>query len=144
MDAKPYDDSRDKRRRIVIAVIALVIVLIGLLWWHFRFWPEERAANKFFIALEQKNYEGAYALWMADPNWKQHPQNYSRYPFSAFYQDWGPPGDYGAITSHKIEDASNPDTGAGSGVIVSVQVNNRPVVAKIWIEKGNKSMSFPP
>src|SRR5690349_8722491 len=144
MDAKPYDESRDKRRRIVVAVVVFVLLLIAFAFWELRFWPEERVADHFFSAIEHKDFERAYAIWMADPNWKQHPEKYSRYPFNAFYQDWGPPSEYGTITSHKIEDAGNPETGAGSGVVVTVRINDRPVTVNVWVEKRDKSMAFPP
>lgn len=144
MDAKPYDESRDKRRRKIVIIIIIVLIVIGVGFWELRFWPEERVVNNFFSAIEHKDYERAYAVWMADPGWKQHPQKYDRYPFKQFYQDWGPPSEYGTITSHKVVDAGNPQTGAGSGVVVTVRVNGRPVTVSVWVEKGDKSMSFPP
>jgi len=144
MDAQPYDDTRAKRRRIVTSGVIFVILMLAFAAWETRFWPEERVVNRFFGQIETKNYEGAYALWTADPNWKQHPEKYARYPFSEFVQDWGPSSEYGTIRSHKIEGASNPPMGRGSGVIVEVQINGRPVTAGLWVEKADKSLSFPP
>jgi hypothetical protein len=144
MDAQPYDPTRDKRRRVVIIVVILILILIGGISWKLRFWPEERVANKFFSAIEHKNYERAYGIWMADPSWKQHPQKYGRYPFATFYEDWGPASEYGTITSHQIEGAGYPQTGPGNGVVVTVRINGRPVTATVWVSKNDKSMSFPP
>ena len=144
MDAQPYDEARAKRRRILTSVVIFIFLMLAFALWEMRFWPEERVVNKFFKQIEAQNYEGAYAFWTADPNWKQHPEKYARYPFTEFVQDWGPSSEYGTIHSHKIERASNPPAGRGSGVIVEVQVNDRPVTVGVWVEKSDKSLSFPP
>ncbi len=144
LDAQPVDEVREKqrlkRRRIVIATVTFVVLLLGFLWWELRFWPEERSVNRFFAAVESQNFEQAYAIWMADPNWKQHPQKYERYTFNDFYRDWGPGGEFGAIHSHKIEHSSN----GGSGAIIEIQINGRPVTTNLWVEKSDKSFSYPP
>ena len=144
LDAQPVDEVREKqrlkRRRIVIATVTFVVLLLGFLWWELRFWPEERSVDRFFAAVESQNFEQAYAIWMADPNWKQHPQKYERYTFNDFYRDWGPGGEFGAIHSHKIEHSSN----GGSGAIIEIQINGRPVTTSLWVEKSDKSFSYPP
>jgi len=144
MDAKPFDEAAAKRRRNLIFIIVFAVLLCAFAVWEMRFLPEERAADRFFKQIEAQNYEGAYGLWMADPDWKQHPEKYARYPFNEFVQDWGPGSEYGAIRSHKIERAEDPPMGRGSGVIVEAQINGRPVTAKVWVEKSDKSLSFPP
>jgi hypothetical protein len=145
MDAKPFDESRARRRRFQVLGAVIVAVILGLLWWNFRFWPEEQTVNHFFQRIEAGDLQGAYGIWMADPNWKQHPQKYARYNFGEFSLDWGPTGEYGVIHSHKIVAAGNPPGGAGSGVIVAARINERPdAVARIWVEKSDKSLSFPP
>lgn len=144
LDAQPVDEVREKlrirRRRIAIGVTVLVLLLAGLTWWKVRFWPEEHTVNKFFAAVEAGSFEQAYAIWMADPDWKQHPQKYERYTFNDFYRDWGPAGEFGAIHSHKIQHSSN----GGSGAIVEIQINGRPVTTSLWVEKSDKSLSYPP
>lgn len=144
MDAKPFDEAAAKRRRYTISILIFIVLLAAFTVWELRFMPEERAADRFFKQIEAQNFEGAYALWMADPDWKQHPEKYSRYPFNEFVQDWGAGSEYGAIKGHKVVGASDPSTGRGSGVIVEVQINGRPVTAKVWVEKSDKSISFPP
>ena len=42
-------------------------LLIGIIAWEFRYWPEEHQVNKFFDALQQQNFETAYGVWMNDP-----------------------------------------------------------------------------
>lgn len=144
-DAKPYDFAKAKRRRnTIIAVVIAVIVIGGLLFW-FRYLPYERQVDKFFTALQAKQYEKAYAIWMNDDEWKQHPQKYARYDYNSFYTDWGPSGDWGVIESHHVDDAiaPNPRKGA-SGVVVITTVNDRKERSCLWVEKKDKTISFPP
>lgn len=139
-EAKEYDPSRDrKRRNIIITIIVLVIVLAGL-GWHFRYWPEEHAVDTFFDALQQKDYEKAYGIWFNDPEWKQHPDKHKDYDFHDFYVDWGPGGEWGLIKTHKIYTT----VAGGSGVTVVVIVNGRSQAANVWVQKKDKTMSFPP
>ncbi|HLI63339.1 MAG TPA: hypothetical protein VKV05_08050 [Terriglobales bacterium] len=150
-EAKPYDAAAArKKRNIIIALVLLVLVLL-LVWWQLRFWPEEHVVDRFFDALQQQNYEQAYAIWMNDPDWKQHPQRYSRYTYHDFLQDWGPSGEWGIIKSHAIDGAAVPQGYSGtpfataSGVVVVVTVNQRIAdKAHIWVQKSDKTLSFSP
>lgn len=141
-EAKPYDPARERRRRlIIVSVISIVLIGAFLTWW-FRYWPEEHRVDRFFTALEQKNYEEAYSIWMNDPDWKKHPQNYPRYNFGEFYTDWGPGGEWGLISNHHVDGAAAPK--GGSGVVVVVTVNHRAEQARVWVEKSDKTMHFSP
>jgi hypothetical protein len=140
MDAQQYDEARDRRRRNLI-IIAVIVALV-LAWWayHLRDYPERHAANKFFAALEKGDVEGAYTLWMKDPDWKQHPQKYSNYSFGDFSQDWGPAGQWGIIKSYKVDCSYS----SGSGVIVEVTPNHRTEHADVWVDKSDKTLHFSP
>ncbi|MGH9670784.1 MAG: hypothetical protein ACRD3A_11825 [Terriglobales bacterium] len=142
-EAPAYDPRRARRKKELLAAGLLSLVLVGLLTYRFWNWREERAVDQFFSRLEQKDYEGAYAIWLADPGWRQHPQKYERYPYGDFYRDWGPGGEWGLIKSHQIETAVRPPQG-GSGVIVVVTINQRAQKAFIWVEKGDLSLTFSP
>jgi len=143
LDAQQYDPARERRRRLKIGgAVTLVLVLAGVAWIN-RNWMEERAVDHFFTALEQKNYEAAYGIWMHDPNWQQHTDRYKQYPFNDFYRDWGPGGEWGLIKSHKVYGSINP-SGGSSGVIVDVIVNERMEHARIWVQKSDKTLSFSP
>ena len=138
-----YDPRRTRRKQELLAAGVLSLILLGLLSYRFWNWREERAVDRFFTQLEQQDYEGAYTLWLADPEWRQHPQKYERYPYADFYRDWGPGGQWGLIRSHKIEAAVRPPHG-GTGVIVAVTVNGRAEKAFVWVEKSDLSLSFSP
>ena len=150
-EAKPYDAARARKRRMQILGIVVAVLIVGFIAWHFRHWSEEHQVDKFFTALEQQNFEKAYGVWMNDPDWKQHPQRYARYPFGEFMKDWGPGGEWGIIKSHTIDGTAVPQGGnAGafvspSGVVVVVTVNQRVgQKAHIWVEKSDKTLSFSP
>jgi hypothetical protein len=143
LDAREYDPARERRKRNrIISGIVLLLVLAALGWW-FRYWPEQRIADHFFADLQKRDYEAAYGVWMHDPQWKQHPDRFPKYPYHEFYQDWGPGGEWGLIKSHKIYAVGAPP-GGGSGVIVDMTVNDRAQPARVWVEKSDKTMSFSP
>jgi hypothetical protein len=121
LDAKEYDPRpRQRMLRLLGAFAALVVIALVFLW-VFRYWPQERVINRFFDGLEHKNFDAAFGIYNADPDWKQHPAKYNQYPLPQFMQDWGPSGEFGTIVSHKIECAK----GTGSGVILAVTVNGQ-------------------
>jgi hypothetical protein len=143
LDAQEYDYAKDRRKkRRIISAIVLVLVLLFLVWW-FRYWPEEHLVGKFFAALQRQDYNLAYGIWMRDPQWQQHPQRHSRYPFGDFYRDWGPGGEWGIIKTANVFGAST-CPGGGSGVVVDVVVNDRTEHAQVWVEKSDHTLSFPP
>lgn len=141
-DAKPYDFEKARRRRnLLITITVAVIVIGGLLFW-FRNWPYEHKVDHFFSALEQKNYENAYGVWMNDGEWKQHPQQYARYDFNAFLADWGPQGEWGVITSHHVDFAVAPKH--SSGLVIQTTVNERKERSCLFVDKHDGTISFPP
>src|ERR1700751_5406416 len=143
LDAKEYDPQKERKRRarIISAIVALLV--LGFLGWWFRYWPEERVADRFFDALQRQNYETAYGIWMNDPQWKHHPERYPKYPYNEFYRDWGPGGEWGLIKSHKVY-AVGARPGGGSGVLLALTVNARAARALVWVEKSDKPLNFSP
>jgi hypothetical protein len=143
LDAKEYDPGKERRKKVRIISAVVFLLLAGFFLWWFRYWPEERVAEHFFDALQKQDYESGYGIWMHDPQWRQHPDRYKKYPFNEFYTDWGPGGQWGLVKSHKIYAAGTPP-GGGSGVIVDIIVNDRAEHARVWVEKSDKTMSFSP
>ncbi len=143
LDAQEYDPEESRKRRMrIISAIAILLVVLALGWW-FRFWPYEHIAGKFFDALQKQDYKTAYGIWMHDPQWQQHPDQYPKYPFNEFYKDWGPGGEWGLIKTQKVYGASN-CPGGGTGVVVDVIVNDRAEHAQVWVEKSDRTLSYPP
>ena len=143
--AKPYDEAKVRRKRIRIIAACLAVMLVVGFGIAFRHWPYEHRVNKFFDALEAKDFEKAYGIWFNDPNWKTHPQDFTRYKYGEFYLDWGPGGEYGIIKEHSIDGAtSSGPWETGSGVIVQITVNKRAEPVRIWIERKDKTFGFSP
>ena len=147
MDAKEYDPRPAQRRMKIVAIVASIAVIAGVLWYFFRYWPEERVIDKFFDAVERGDMQSAYSLYFNDPDWQQHPQKYDRYTLGQFQLDWGPSGEYGKITSHHVECSTEPPKKGGaspSGVIVVVRINNRVETKSMWVEKKSKTITESP
>jgi len=143
LDAQEYDAERARKKKVrVISGLALALIVFGVLWW-FRFWPEERIVGHFFDALQKQDYKTAYAIWMHDLNWQQHPDQHSKYPFNEFYRDWGPGGEWGLIKTQQVYGAST-CPGPSTGVVVDVIVNDRAEHAQVWVEKSDHTLSYPP
>jgi hypothetical protein len=146
-EAKPLDPKLEARKlvakRVAIVLVVLAIILAPVLW-YFRNWPEEHVVDKFLTALENKDYNQAFALWNADPEWERHVERYKEYPFGQFQLDWGPSGDYGEIKSHKIFGSADPRSKVTnvSGVVVAAQINGRAEPACLWVEKKTHTISF--
>lgn len=126
----------------MISLILIALVIAFFAWW-FRFLPEEHTVGKFFNDLQRQDYKAAYGIWMHDPDWQQHPNEHSKYPFNDFYRDWGPGGEWGLIKTAKVYGAST-CPGPGSGVVVDVIVNDRAEHAQVWVEKSDHTLSYPP
>jgi hypothetical protein len=140
LDAQQYDPARDRRRRNRIIVLVVAVLICAWVAYHFRAYPERAAVGRLFAALQKQDYEAAYATWFRDPDWKQHKEKYSSYPFNDFYRDWGPGGEWGLVKSYHVDCSLSP----GNGVIVQVTVNGRAQHAYVWVQKSDKTLSFSP
>lgn len=140
LDAQPYDSSRDHRRHIWIAAIAMVVILSSWTAYHYRNYPQRKAVAQFFQALQEKHYEQAYGMWFNDPDWQKHPDKYKDYSYSDFYRDWGPGGEWGLIKTSYVTCSLS----VGNGVIVQLTVNNRLEHPNVWVDKSDKTFTFPP
>ena len=147
MDAKEYDPRPAQKRRKIIATVVVVVLAVAVYLYLTRYDSEKKVINNFFSAIERKDFDAAYAVYYADPDWKQHPEKYSSYTINQFKLDWGPSGEYGAITSHQVDCALEPpkkDFVSPSGVIVVVIINNRAETRSMWVEKKSKTVTDSP
>jgi hypothetical protein len=147
MDAKEYDPRPAERRRKIIATVVVAVVAISVYLYVTRYNPEKKVINNFFQAIEQKDFDKAYGIYEGDPDWKQHPEKYATYSVNQFKMDWGPQGDYGAITNHRIDCALEPpkkDLTSTTCFVIVVIINNRAEPRSMWVEKKSKTVSDSP
>ena len=144
LDAQPFDVARARRRKIKIVAALLAVVVLAVLAWMYRNWPEEHAVDRFFSALQQQHYEDAYGIYFNAPNWLQHREKYSKYPYSDFYRDWGPGGEWGLVKSHRIYGSANTKGFGAGGVLVEVIVNERSEHARMFVQRSDKTMTVYP
>ena len=140
LDAQQYDPAKEKRRKIKIALTVAAVLVLAVLGWLYRNWPEEHAVDRFFTALQKQDYEGAYGIYFHDPEWRQHAQKYSQYTYSDFYRDWGPGGEWGLVKSHRIGGSA----ATKGGVVVEVVVNDRADRARMFVQKSDKTLTIYP
>ena len=140
LDAPQYDPAKIRRRRIQLSAAVVVVLVIAVMGWFYRNWPEEHAVDKFFSALQKQDYEAAYGIYLHDPEWRQHVQKYSQYTYADFYRDWGPGGEWGLIKSHKVYGSAS----SKGGVLVEVVVNDRADRARIFVQKSDKTLTVYP
>jgi len=87
----PPAEKSAKSRAMAFTIVALALVVIAALYFKFRYYPEERAAEHFFDALVAGDADTAYRLWKPGPS----------YAMKDFMADWGPQGYYGPVKSYK-------------------------------------------
>jgi hypothetical protein len=136
----------EKSRAVPFTISALVLVALVVLFFVFRYYPEKKAASNFFDALVAGDTNKAYALWKPS----------SSYQMKDFLADWGPQGYYGPIKSYKIDRAKSATGASGVAITVSVspysplpepgdaEKSRKTKTVSIWVEKSDKSFSFPP
>jgi hypothetical protein len=144
LDAPLYDPAKARRRKIKIAVSIVAVIGLAVMAWLYRNWPEEHAVDKFFTAIQNKNFETAYGIYFNDPTWQQHQQKYTQYPYADFYRDWGPGGEWGLVKSHRIYGSANTKGFGGGGVVVEVVVNERSEHARMFVQKPEKTITVYP
>jgi hypothetical protein len=147
MDAKEYDPRPAQKLRKIIATAVVVVIAAAVYLYLTRYNSEKKVINNFFHAIEQKDFDAAYGIYQGDPDWKQHPQKYTVYTINQFKLDWGPQGEYGAITSHQVDCALEPpkkEFVTPSGVVVVVTINNRAEPRSMWVEKKSRTITDSP
>lgn len=144
---EPAELEQSKTKWRVLGVVVLVAAVAVVLYFTFRYYPEKRAVDRFFVALTAGDTARAYQIWQPGPTYKMED----------FLSDWGPNGFYGPVKSFRIVSARSPKHG-GSGVIITVDVSpftslpaegdieksRRTRRVQLWVETSNKSISFPP
>ena len=144
---EPPVETSSKSRHLKFVAGALVVLAAVALYFTFRFYPEQRAAQRFFDALVAGDTNAAYQLWKPGPS----------YRLQDFLADWGANGYYGPVKSYKILKITAPKDSSNS-VAVEVAISpfspmpdasdaeksRRTRVVTVWMNTEDKSFSFPP
>ncbi len=142
----PPAEKPHKSRALAITAVVLVIAIVTILYFTFRYYPEKKAAEHFFDALVAGDTDKAYGLWKASPNYK----------LNDFLADWGPQGYYGPIKSYKVISAKAPEKSTSIEVNVAISPftpfpepsdadkSRKTKMVPLWVQPGDKSFSFPP
>ncbi|HZY72369.1 MAG TPA: hypothetical protein VFE22_04605 [Edaphobacter sp.] len=152
LNAPEYNARREARNRNLLIGAGVLIFLIvvtcvgGYLLghgWFFSNLPAEHKVDNFFNALEAKDYEKAYAIWLNDPDWKQHPQKYD-YTLKRFTEDWTTESPVGRpIVSHHVDISKTDGSGTfGSGIIIAVRVNGGRKLF-MWYQRNDGTLTYP-
>ncbi|HVO57790.1 MAG TPA: hypothetical protein VMT51_08860 [Dongiaceae bacterium] len=142
----PPSEPSNKPKAIVYAAAGILVALLIVGYFLFRYYPEKKATEHFLNALVAGDTKKAYQLWKPSES----------YRFGDFLADWGPEGYYGPVKSYEIVKAES-KRGA-NGVIISVRVSRfAPMPDKadleksrwtkqvsVWVKSADKSLSFPP
>ncbi|MDE1154379.1 MAG: hypothetical protein PW735_01460 [Acidobacteriaceae bacterium] len=152
MDAPAYDPTRDriiKASLITVVVLAIAGFLIGFggfvagHGWFFSNFGYEHKVNRFFEALEAKDYKKAYALYENDDQWEQHPDKFG-YPLNRFIEDWTTHSPVnGPIREHHVDVSKSDGSGNfGTGIIVAVRVNGNHKLF-MYVNRADGTMTWP-
>ena len=147
MNAPTYDARRETLTRNLLAGSGILALLLAVLTvagylsghgWFFQNLRAEHIVGQFLDDLEAKDYTKAYAVWMNDPDWQQHPKKYD-YTLQRFTEDWTTASDWGPIRTHHVDISRR----TGTGVIVAVTVNGSKTKMFMWYERSNGTLTFP-
>ena len=142
----PPASRPDKSRAMAFTIAALAVLAIVALYFTFRYYPEKKAAERFFDALVAGDSARAYELWKPSAS----------YSMKDFLADWGPQGYYGPVKSYRVIHAKAPN--GSNAIAVSVEVSpfspmpdisdteksRKTKVVEVWVVAADKSFSFPP
>jgi hypothetical protein len=142
----PPTEKPQKPRVMAFTAAALVLVAAVVVWFAFRYYPEKKAADRFFAAVASGDTSTAYNLWKPSAS----------YSMNDFLADWGPTGYYGPVKSYKIMGAKAPQNSTSIAVNVAISPyspmpdasdadkSRKTRVVTLWVQPSDKSFSFPP
>ncbi len=143
---EPPVEKPHKSHAMAFTLGAVVIVLVTVLYFAFRYYPEKKAAEHFFDALVAGETAQAYSLWKPSATYKMND----------FLADWGPQGYYGPVKSYKVMGAKAPQKSTSVEVNIAISPfspfpdisdadkSRKTKVVTLWVQPNDKSFSFPP
>jgi hypothetical protein len=153
LNAPEYDARKESLKKNLLIGAGITVVVLILLTlggyvaghgWLFTNLPAEHKVDKFFTALEAKDYPKAYAIYTNDSDWQQHPDKHKDYPLDRFTEDWTTESPVKApITSHHVDISRTDGSGTfGTGTIVAVRINGDKKLF-MWVERSDGSLTEP-
>lgn len=127
------EERRGKIIRIVVISLVALMVIGGGLTFSFYNFREERQVKQFVVHLAARDYKAAYSLFGCTD---AKPCRY--YPFDKFMEDWGPNSGHPGFGEARITRSRS----CGSGVLLTMDYGNRQ--EKLWVERRDMSIGFPP
>ena len=146
---EPPPETSNKPRVWIFAGGAIVVLAAIVLYFTFRFYPEQRAVQRLFDALVAADTKTAYQLWKPQPS----------YRFQDFLTDFGPYGYYGPVKSYKILHEDSPHGSNAVQIAVAIspfspmpsptdpaqqEKSHKTRVIAVWVVASDKSFTFPP
>jgi len=136
LNAPEYDARRENRTKYLLIgagalfAVLLVTAFAGFVMghgWLFSNVPTERRVDRFFTAIEQKDFATAYGIYQNDKNWQQHPDKYKSYSLQRFTEDWTTYSPVGIIHSHHVDKSVSDGSGTfGTTLLVATTMNGLP------------------
>ncbi len=133
LNAPAYNERHERLVQTLLiglgALFALLLVLtfagfISGHGWLFSNLYTEHRINRFLTEIEQKDFAGAYGIYVNDARWQEHPQKYSGYPLERFTEDWTKYSPVGPIYSHHVDKSVADGSGPfGTTLIVAATIN---------------------
>lgn len=154
MDAPQYNAKREEtKKRIIVGLgilvaVGIVVAFAGIITghgWAFSNLHAEHRISSFLSALEKKDYNTAYGIYVNDEDWQKNADKYKSYSLKRFTEDWTEysPADGKEITSHHVDKSIVDGTGPfGTGVIVAVTVNGSKRIF-IWWQRSDGTLTYP-
>ena len=154
LNAPAYDARRDNLIRnawIASAVLVFALIITALAGfitghgWLFSNLPAEHRVNKFFTAIEQKDFVTAYGIYQNDKDWQSHPDKYSGYPLKRFTEDWTTYSPVGIIHSHHVDKSVSDGSGTfGTTLLVATTMNGDPTKRLfLGVQRADGTFSYP-
>jgi hypothetical protein len=132
-----YGAGEERRNRIIIRsiVISLSIIVVSSFGWYLlKNHHQEALVKEFVQAVRRGDYQTAYRVWGCTPR-----SPCSGYDYDKFLGDWGSKGDAPDAKLVALTDSES----CNNGVLLTVAVNKERT-EKLWVQKGNDSISFAP
>jgi hypothetical protein len=132
-----YGVVEERRGRAIKRVVlwgAVVVLVVGGLYFGFRNWRQEQVVKHFFALLQEKKYQEAYALWGCT---QEQPCKY--WGPEKFNEEWGPSSPYADVSTIKVVHEDS----CGNGVVFDIE-SPKMQPQGLFVENSSNTLSYAP